>query len=214
MLESIKRFMEWTKEGINAVIATISGSIMGVISLVLLTKLSDSPPAVPAALVTVFAVSLIALAIGIAQLAVIAWGFLHHFIAGIRRSRKEADQLDNFIKKEGARSENRELVNRLSNSSSFFASRFSFAFPATEGVEWHKRNAAARRLASVFSAPFSYQDNTRGIYPIWYWTGGGDMYIHSFKKLAGNKIQINETEYSINKIAAYSATEYYRKFIY
>lgn len=96
------------------------------------------------------------------------------------------------------------------DSTVFFANRFSSAFPGARGIEWFtSQSAIEMRLGKLLEKPLDFKDGS----PIWWWRNG-NLHIHSFKSLGDGLYLMDWDEYKISKIAAVNSGDYYQKFIY
>lgn len=92
-----------------------------------------------------------------------------------------------------------------------FSDRFSLAFPANRGVEWHTdEDQIAARLENLSEPASAYQEG----HVLAWWRGPENMHIDTFKHLGGRRYLINIDELVIERIAAVYDPSYFRKWVY
>lgn len=102
------------------------------------------------------------------------------------------------------------------HSTAFFSQRLAQAFPGQRGLKWYEPQEAIKRFERLFKQPLKFQNGTHGCVgdPVWWFRGGTAMYIEKFKKLGKKKILLDIDELSLNRIAVYISSSYYKSFVY
>ncbi|NQX54406.1 hypothetical protein HQN86_12345 [Pedobacter panaciterrae] len=100
-------------------------------------------------------------------------------------------------------------------STIFFDYRLADAFPGLPGIKWHSGAEAARRLGIVLKQPLRFSPESPQINnPVWWFRGGKNANIKTFKIVDGNKILLDYYEHTIEKIAVSRADNSKHSFIY
>lgn len=100
------------------------------------------------------------------------------------------------------------------SASSFFAERFSSAFPGIRKTVWFEGQDAVERISQLLRPPLTFKttDNSE-ISPIW-WFGRGNLQVQDFRLLDIRTVLINCDEHKISKLAAVYSTSYKRLYVY
>ena len=103
-------------------------------------------------------------------------------------------------------------IDEFDNSTSFFAHRFAKAFPGIRGMKvFEDPEEAIDHLEVLLKYPlFSSKLSS----PIWWFRGNSNLHISKFSRVSADKILMNSDEIRISRIIAYSATSYYKSFVY
>lgn len=100
----------------------------------------------------------------------------------------------------------------FNNSTTFFNHRFAKAFPGVRGVmEYNDPKECVERLGILLKAPLSGK-KLNG--PVWWFRGGRNLNIQKFEKITEGKFLLDSDEIKVKRIVVYSASEYYKKFVY
>ena len=104
----------------------------------------------------------------------------------------------------------------LISSTANFSLRVAHSFPGTRGVRWIDNPIAIRKhLKKFFGEPLTYTSKNGSSEPIWWFRGGLNMPIDTFRVLSFNKYLIGLHEYKIKRIAVFhDGARDYADFIY
>ena len=104
----------------------------------------------------------------------------------------------------------------LISSTANFSLRVAQSFPGTRGILWVENPIAIRKhLKKFFEAPLTYTSKNSSSNPIWWFRGGLNMPIDTFRILSFNKYLIGLHEYKIKRIAiSHDGARDYADFIY
>lgn len=92
----------------------------------------------------------------------------------------------------------------LISSTANFCLRVAQSFPGTRDILWVENSIAIRKhLKKFFEAPLTYTSKNGSSKPIWWFRGGANMPIDSFRILSFDKYLIGYREYKIKRIAVY-----------
>ncbi|MCG8517287.1 MAG: hypothetical protein MI794_04765 [Pseudomonadales bacterium] len=100
-----------------------------------------------------------------------------------------------------------------SQSASFFAERFSTAFPGVRKPSVYDGNKAVKRLEPLLAKPLVFKNGDGYTTPIWWWRDG-NLQIYNFKVLSRTLVLINSMEIQVNRIVAVPGRQYFRSFVY
>lgn len=108
------------------------------------------------------------------------------------------------------------LYPNLISSTANFSLRIAQSFPGTRGIRWVGNPIAIRRhLKKFFGEPLTYTSQGGDSNPIWWFRGGLNMPIDTFRILSFNKYLIGLHEYKIKRIAVFhDGARDYADFIY
>jgi hypothetical protein len=102
----------------------------------------------------------------------------------------------------------------FSNSCSFFAARFSQAFPGLRRKTWFEGPKAVERLKILLSQPLLYSRPDNGwVKPIG-WLRDGNMPFDDFEVIDRNTVIIDSKELKVKKICAVFMMDYKQLFVY
>lgn len=101
------------------------------------------------------------------------------------------------------------------NSTIHFSNRMADAFPGIRELTWFTEpREAIDRLSILLKTPLRFRVREGKALPMWWWRGGSDNHIESFKVLGKTTCLMNTHELEISKLAAYRSASYYREFVY
>ena len=100
-----------------------------------------------------------------------------------------------------------------SESASFFAERFSQAFPGVRSTMWFEEKEAVKRLKVLLQEPLSFKSGNSINSPIWWW-GDGNLQIERFRVLNSETVLLDTKELMVNRVAAVYSTSYKKLFVY
>lgn len=140
---------------------------------------------------------------------------LKPFVALIKEVVNKARKSKNKNKKE--ENKNHELPKATEHSTVLFSYRMAKAFPGIRDVTWFNDPVdAIRRLKILLKEPLRFQSSFRDceLDPIWWFRGGRNLFIDSFKRIGRKTVLMNIDQLRIKRIAAYHGDSYYLDFVY
>lgn len=136
----------------------------------------------------------------------------------IRGRLEEIDKINQAVDREkiyknlGKEDHSENDIASFDKSAPFFAYRFAKAFPGVRGMKvFDNPKEAADRLELLLKHPLSSPELSG---PIWWFRGSSNLHISKFTRVGDDKFLMDSDEIKIRRIIAYSATSYYKNFVY
>lgn len=119
---------------------------------------------------------------------------------------------NDIVKKENK--SDSEDISDFRDSTSFFDYRMKKAFPGVRGIkEFSNSKECVDRLEILLRSPLNKSQQGM-VDPIWWFRGGSNLDINSFKRLSSTKFLMGVDEIEVKRIIVYASNYYFRKFIY